>query len=195
MELDDKLIIITGAAGGLGQAMAQVLASAGAKLALVDLDGAAAQSVADQLATSARGYALNVADEAAVEQFYVRLEEDFGSALHGLVNNAGITRDGLLVKAREGEITSQMSLEAWQSVIDVNLTGTFLMGRAAARQMVRSNSEGLIVNIASISRAGNMGQSNYAATKAGMFGMLRTWALELGPSGITSNCVAPGPVV
>ncbi len=192
MDLEDRLIIITGAAGGLGQAMARELSAAGARLALVDLDGDAAQRVADGLDGDCRGYGANIADEAAVEGLFETLRADFGDALHGLVNNAGITRDGLLVKARDGEIVSQLSLNAWQAVLDVNLTGVFLMGRAAAAQMIRSDSRGTIVNIASISRAGNMGQSNYAAAKAGVAALTVVWAQELARYGIRATSISPG---
>ncbi len=192
MQLDGKLIIITGAAGGLGRAMAHELSSVGAHLALVDLDKAAVQSVVDDLDTPARAYATNIVDESAVDELFARIAEDFGPSLHGLVNNAGITRDGLLIKARDGEIVSQMSLDAWQAVIDVNLTGVFLMGRAAARQMILSGSEGVIVNIASISKAGNMGQSNYAAAKAGVASLAVVWAQELARYGIRATSISPG---
>jgi 3-oxoacyl-[acyl-carrier protein] reductase len=192
VELNNKTIMITGAAGGLGQAMACELASAGARLALVDIDERQAADVAAALDTECRGYGANVAEEGAVEALFERVRSDFGPSLHGLVNNAGITRDGLLVKARDGEIMSQMSLHAWQSVIDVNLTGVFLMGRAAATQMIRSASEGLIVNIASISRAGNMGQTNYAAAKAGVAAMAVVWAQELARYGIRATPISPG---
>ncbi|MEM9387721.1 MAG: SDR family oxidoreductase [Pseudomonadota bacterium] len=192
MQLDGKLIIITGAAGGLGRAMAQELSGIGAHLALVDLDQDAAQSVADNLNTPAKAYAANIADEAAVDDLYASIARDFGSNLHGLINNAGITRDGLLVKARDGEIVSQMTLDAWQAVINVNLTGVFLMGRGAAKQMINSQSQGVIVNIASISKAGNMGQSNYAAAKAGVASLAVVWAQELARYGIRVASISPG---
>jgi 3-oxoacyl-[acyl-carrier protein] reductase len=194
MDLKDKVIVITGAARGLGAAMAQRFASQGCKLALIDLD---ADSIADTVsacndaAAEVRAYGANVADEDQVVAVFEQIVTDFGG-LDGLVNNAGITRDALLVKFKDGELVSKMSLGQWQSVIDVNLTGVFLCGREAAQHMIQLGSKGVIVNISSISRAGNMGQSNYAATKAGVQAMAVTWAKELARYGIRTGSVAPG---
>ncbi len=116
---------------------------------------------------------------------------DFG-ALHGLVNNAGILRDGMLIKVKDGEIVKKMSLAEWQAVIDVNLTGVFLCGREAAAKMIELDSEGVIINISSISRAGNMGQTNYSATKAGVATMAVGWAKELARYKIRAAAIAPG---
>jgi 3-oxoacyl-[acyl-carrier protein] reductase len=192
VNLQDKLIIVTGAAGGLGQATAADLSAAGARLALVDLDADALQRVAESLDAPCHTYTANIADEEAVDALFKQIASDCGPQLHGLVNNAGITRDGLLVKSRDGEIVAHMTLAAWQAVIDVNLTGVFLMGRAAAAQMISSASEGVIVNIASISRAGNMGQSNYAAAKAGVAALSVVWAQELARYGIRVASISPG---
>ncbi len=115
---------------------------------------------------------------------------DFG-ALHGLVNNAGILRDGLLLKVKDGQV-SKMSLAQWQAVIDVNLTGVFLCTREVAAKMVELKCEGAIVNISSISRAGNMGQTNYSAAKAGVASATVVWAKELARYGIRVAGVAPG---
>lgn len=194
MDLKDKVIVITGAARGLGAAMAKRFAGHGCKLALVDLD---ADSIAATLAActaagaEARAYGANVANEADVVALFENVVTDLGG-LDGLVNNAGITRDALLIKYKDGELLSKMSLEQWQSVIDVNLTGVFLCGREAAEHMVKLGSQGVIVNISSISRAGNMGQSNYTATKAGVAAMAVTWAKELARYGIRTGAVAPG---
>lgn len=133
MELKDKLIIITGGGQGLGRAMAEYLAGKGANLALVDLnqeklDQAVAACVA--LGVKARAYLCNVANEEQVVDTVNKVAEDFG-AVHGLVNNAGILRDGLLVKVKDGEMT-KLSLAQWQAVIDVNLTGVFLCTREVA---------------------------------------------------------------
>ncbi len=116
---------------------------------------------------------------------------DFGS-VGGLINNAGILRDGLLVKFKDGELVSKMSLEDWQQVIDVNLTGVFLCGREAAERMIKGGKPGVIINISSISRAGNMGQSNYSATKAAAHALTVTWAKELARYGIRCASIAPG---
>jgi len=194
MELKDKVIVITGAARGLGAAMARRFASQGASLALVDLDASSMQSIASEcgeLAANVKTYGANVAEEQDVVDLFNTIRSDFG-ALDGLVNNAGITRDALLVKFKDGELVSKMSLENWQAVMNVNLTGVFLCGREAAQHMVELGSKGVIVNISSISRAGNMGQTNYSATKAGVHAMAVTWAKELARYGIRAAAVAPG---
>ena len=194
MQLNAKIIAITGGAQGLGRAMALRLAKAGAHLALIDrnpetLHRAVADCVA--LGASARGYIANIADEAEVEGVFAAIVADFGG-LDGLVNNAGIIRDGLLIKAKDGEIVGKMALSDWQSVIDVNLTGVFLCGREAASQMVKAGKGGCIINISSISRKGNIGQTNYTAAKAGVAAMTVTWAKELARYGIRVAGVAPG---
>ena len=195
MDLHGKTIVITGAARGLGSAMAARLAPLGAKLALVDLDEAVLKERAAALTAlgspQARSYLANVASEAEVEALFGRIAADFG-ALDGLVNNAGITRDALLLKYKEGELVDKMSLEQWQAVIDVNLTGVFLCGREAAARMIEFGSTGCIVNISSISRAGNMGQTNYSAAKAGVQAMTVVWAKELARHGIRAAAIAPG---
>jgi 3-oxoacyl-[acyl-carrier protein] reductase len=194
MELNNKVIVITGAARGLGAAMAKRLAGHGAKLALVDLDAESiAETVAACQATAAdvKAYGANVADENQVVALFEQIVADLGG-LDGLVNNAGITRDALLIKHKDGELLGKMSLDQWQAVIDVNLTGVFLCGREAAAQMANLSNGGVIINIASISRAGNMGQTNYSAAKAGVVAMAVTWAKELARYGIRTGAVAPG---
>ena len=122
---------------------------------------------------------------------FEKLHTDFGT-IHGLVNNAGVTRDGLLVKKQKDGSYKTLSLEQWQQVIDINLTGTFLCGRAAAQSMIRSGSRGLIVNVSSISRHGNRGQSNYSASKAAVAALAVVWAQELAPHGIRAMSLSPG---
>jgi 3-oxoacyl-[acyl-carrier protein] reductase len=194
MELKNKVIVITGAARGLGAAMAKRLAGHGAKLALVDLDAdsiAETATACQPAATAVKTYGANVADENQVVALFENIVADFGS-VDGLVNNAGITRDALLIKHKDGKLLSKMSLDQWQAVIDVNLTGVFLCGREAAAQMANLGNGGVIINIASISRAGNMGQTNYSAAKAGVVAMAVTWAKELARYGIRTGAVAPG---
>jgi 3-oxoacyl-[acyl-carrier protein] reductase len=195
VDIRDKTIVITGGGRGLGAAMARRLAALGARLALVDLDEQALNSVADECksadASDVRIYTVNVAREEEVEQFFDLVVEDFG-ALHGLVNNAGITRDALTVKYKDGRQVSKMSLEQWQAVIDVNLTGVFLCGREAAAKMIELGCEGAIINISSISRAGNLGQVNYSAAKAGVAAMAAVWAREFARYGIRAASIAPG---
>jgi 3-oxoacyl-[acyl-carrier protein] reductase len=119
------------------------------------------------------------------------IASDFG-AIDALINNAGITRDAMLVKARDGAVVDKMSIEQWQSVIDVNLTGVFLCGREVAATMIERATPGVIINISSISRHGNMGQTNYTAAKAGVAAMTVTWAKELARYGIRVASIAPG---
>ncbi|MGE6190371.1 SDR family oxidoreductase [Stutzerimonas stutzeri] len=193
MQLQDKVIIVTGGGQGLGRAMGEYLAGKGARLALVDLNQERldeAVAACKAAGGDARAYLCNVANEEQVTDMVARVAEDFGG-LHGLVNNAGILRDGLLLKVKDGE-TSKMSLAQWQAVIDVNLTGVFLCTREVAAKMVELKSEGAIINISSISRAGNMGQTNYSAAKAGVASATVVWAKELARYGIRVAGVAPG---
>jgi 3-oxoacyl-[acyl-carrier protein] reductase len=194
MNLRNKTVAITGAAQGIGRALALELAAAGADLALIDLG---LERLAETLSlvrthgVSARAYAANVADESEVETAAERIVTDFGR-FDGLVNNAGILRDALLVKVRDGQVTGRMSLEQWRAVIDVNLTGVFLCGRAAAERMIKLGSGGVIVNISSISRHGNAGQSNYSAAKAGVVALTQVWSKELARFKIRTGSIAPG---
>lgn len=193
MQLREKIIIVTGGGQGLGRAMAEHLAGKGARLALVDLNEeclAEAVAACTKAGGEARAYLCNVADEEQVVQMVTRVADDFGG-LDGLVNNAGILRDGLLLKVKDGAI-SKMSLAQWQAVIDVNLTGVFLCTREVAAKMVELQRGGVIVNISSISRAGNMGQTNYSAAKAGVASATVVWAKELARYGIRVAGVAPG---
>jgi len=195
MELKDKTIAITGAARGLGAAMAKRLAAQSCRLALIDLDeGSLAEAATAAKAAGSPQvdiYKANVASEDEVVALFDDIVKDFG-ALHGLVNNAGITRDALTLKYKDGELESKMSLDQWQLVIDVNLTGVFLCGREAAAKMVELECEGCIINISSISRHGNMGQLNYSATKAGVQAMAVVWAKEFARYGIRAASIAPG---
>ncbi|MCF1428787.1 MAG: SDR family oxidoreductase [Shewanella sp.] len=198
MDLKDKVVVITGGAGGLGLAMAQEFAAAGARLALIDVDQDKLENTCADLGashpqTEVQGYALDITDEEDVVAGFQYILEDLGQ-VNVLVNNAGILRDGMLLKAKEGEITDRMSLAQFQSVINVNLTGSFLCGREAAAAMITSGQQGIIINISSLARAGNMGQSNYAASKAGVAAMSVGWAKELARYGIRSVAVAPGVI-
>jgi 3-oxoacyl-[acyl-carrier protein] reductase len=194
MDLKDKVVVITGGGQGLGRSMALALAAKGAKLALVDLNQAKldeAVQLCKAAGGDARSYIANVAKEEDVVRLFDQVVADFGN-LHGLVNNAGILRDGFLIKVKDGEIVKKMSLAEWQAVIDVNLTGVFLCGREAAERMIKLGSKGVIVNISSVSKAGNMGQTNYSAAKAGVAAMTVTWAKELARYGIRAAAIAPG---
>jgi 3-oxoacyl-[acyl-carrier protein] reductase len=195
MDLNNKVIIITGASRGLGAAMARRFAARGCQLALIDLDadslGDTKTSCEQAGAARVETYAANVAHEQEVVATIDRVAQDFG-ALHGLVNNAGITRDAMMLKYKDGQLVSKMTLDQWQAVIDVNLTGVFLCGREAAAKMIELGCQGCIVNISSISRHGNMGQANYSASKAGVQALAVVWAKEFARYGIRAASVAPG---
>jgi len=193
MIIKDKVFVVTGAARGLGFAIAKDLATQGGKLALVDMNQQGLDEAAAELAeygVEIRSYVCNVAIEADVVELFDNIQKDFGQ-IDGLVNNAGITRDALLVKRKDG-VTKKMSLETWQQVIDVNLTGVFLCGREVAAKMLEAGQPGVIVNISSVCRDGNIGQSNYSAAKAGVSALTATWGKELACHGIRVGAVAPG---
>lgn len=194
MVITDKVIAITGGARGLGYATALRLGKQGARVALLDMSGEALDHAVSKLSAEgvdAQAFVVNVAEEASVIQAFADIAKRM-APVSGCVNNAGITRDALLVKAKDGHVERRMSLESWQNVINVNLTGVFLCGREAATQMIEAGHEGVIVNISSISRAGNMGQSNYAAAKAGVHALTVTWGKELARYSIRTGTVAPG---
>jgi 3-oxoacyl-[acyl-carrier protein] reductase len=195
MNLKDKTIVITGGAQGLGLEMARMCAAEGAKLALLDMNPEPLAAAKAELSaqTQVAVYVANVADEAQVEATFAQIDADF-NGIDGLINNAGILRDGLLLKVKDGELVAKMPLQQFQSVIDVNLTGVFLCGREAAALMVKQGRKGVIINMSSVARAGNMGQTNYAASKAGVVAMTVTWARELGRYGIRVGAIAPGVI-
>jgi 3-oxoacyl-[acyl-carrier protein] reductase len=196
MNLQDKVIVITGGGQGLGRAMAVNFAKEGAKLALIDLNEEQLKetiSLVEQSGSQARYYLANVTKEQEVIDTFNQIDADF-DGIDGLINNAGILRDGMFVKAKDGKVTAKMSLEQFQSVIDVNLTGVFLCGREAACHMIEKGRRGVIINMSSIARAGNIGQTNYAASKAGVVAMTVTWARELGRFGIRVGAIAPGVI-
>ncbi len=194
MQISGKTVLITGAGRGLGAAMAEDLAKRGASLALLDLEQGpldAVRATCAGLGVTARTYVANVADETQVSEVFDRIVTDFGR-LDCVIANAGILRDGLLIKVKDGAVVGKLSLAQWQAVIDVNLTGVFLCGREAAERMVRLGNGGCIINISSLSRAGNFGQSNYSAAKAGVAALTVVWAKELARHGIRVNAIAPG---
>lgn len=194
MQLTNKVIAITGGARGLGFAMAERLGRQGAQLALLDMSAEALDEAVSALSVKgiqAQAFVTNVADEQSVQDAFADIAKRMGP-ISGCINNAGITDDALLIKVKDGRVEKRMSLSSWQRVLDVNLTGMFLCGREAATQMVEAGHKGVIVNISSISRAGNMGQSNYAAAKAGVHALTVTWGKELARYGIRTGTVAPG---
>ena len=184
MRLKDKIAIITGGARGIGQAIAELFAREGATTILVDLlpEG---QQVADKIKASggkAEFHAVSVTDKPALEKLFKHINDTYGK-IDILINNAGITRDRTLEK---------MSEQEWDAVVEVNLKGVFLCTQAVVPYM-KEKKYGRIVSAASnVGLRGNFGQTNYAATKAGVIAMAKTWTVELGKYGITANAVAPG---
>jgi len=194
MDVKGKVIVVTGAAQGLGQKMAEEFAEQGANLALVDVDQAAlAETVklCSRQGLKVKAYGADVADEKAVIALFNDIVRDFG-AVDGLINNAGITKDSLLVKAQDGKVVAKMSVEDFVKVLSVDLLGVFLCGREAAAHMIEGGREGVILNISSICREGNVGQTNYSAAKAGVGAMTVTWSKELAHHHIRVAAIAPG---
>jgi len=182
--LAGQVALVTGASRGIGRAIALELASRGLKVIGTATSDAGAQAISDALAAhpGGRGVRLDVNDAAGVEAAIDAIVKEHG-ALHVLVNNAGITRDTLSMRMKDDD---------WDAVVDTNLKAVFRMSRAVIRPMMKQR-YGRIVNITSVVGAsGNPGQANYAAAKAGVAGMSRSLARELGSRGITVNCVAPG---
>src|SRR5438094_2466929 len=186
MRFENQVAIVTGAGRGIGHAIALRLASEGARVACVSRSEENAKRTADELKAqrddSAKAYAVDVADHAAVQKIGAQILQDFGK-IDILINNAGMTRDALAMR---------MSLEDWDSVINTNLRGAFSFTQAILRAMIKQRS-GRIINISSVSGImGNAGQTNYAASKAGLIGFTKSLARELASRNITVNAVAPG---
>jgi 3-oxoacyl-[acyl-carrier protein] reductase len=192
MRFENQNAIVTGAGRGIGHAIALRLANEGARVASVSRSEENAKKTADEInsvrpdaantATPARSYAVDVADHAAVQKVGEQILKDFGK-IDILVNNAGVTRDGLAMR---------MSIEDWDTVINTNLRGAFNFTQSIMRAMIKQRS-GRIINITSvIGMIGNAGQSNYAASKAGLIGLTKSLARELASRNITVNAVAPG---
>lgn len=196
MNLKGMNILVTGGASGMGRAFTLLLAADGANVAFCDLndDGiAATEASGKDLPGKVVGFKANVAVEAEVIELMGKVKGALGG-LNGLVNNAGIFRDGLLVKQDKetGEL-KKMSLKNWQMVLDVDLTGPFLCTREFAAHCIETRTNpAVVVNISSVARHGNAGQSNYSAAKAGLVVDTKLWALELGRYGIRTGAIAPG---
>lgn len=190
----DRVAIITGAANGIGRATALALARAGATVELWDLDAQAGESTAVAIvdAGGEAGFStIDVSDRAQVDEAVASIRERHGQ-IDILINNAGIVRDGQLVKVKDGQVVKQMSQEAFDSVVSVNLKGVFNCTQAVAPAMIEQKYGRIISASSVVGLYGNFGQTNYVATKSGVIGMTRVWARELGKYGITSNAIAPG---
>ncbi|MBK1617851.1 3-oxoacyl-ACP reductase [Lamprobacter modestohalophilus] len=184
--LAGEIALVTGASRGIGAAIADELARLGAKVAGTATTEAGAARIAERVGAVAGGcigLCLNVTEQASVDAALVAVEEQLGSKPTILVNNAGITRDNLLMRMKETE---------WDAILDTNLTSAFRLCKACARPMTKAR-HGRIINVSSVvGVSGNAGQCNYAASKAGLIGFSKSLARELGPRGITVNVVAPG---
>lgn len=182
IDLSGRVAVVTGSTRGIGRAIAETLAGAGATVAVVGRDLERAERAAAEIGGTARGFACDVSDVAQAAKLVADAETAFGS-VDVLVNNAGLTRDGLLLRMKD---------EDWQAVMDANLRGAFATTRAAARGMMKRR-WGRIVNVASVvGITGNAGQANYAASKAGLIGFTKSVAKELGSRNVLANVVAPG---
>lgn len=185
MSLKGQVALVTGAGQGIGAAIARVLARKGATIIGTDINDKGVQNINAYLAEEGapgRGIILDVRDETQIEAGVAAIEKEFGG-IYVLVNNAGITRDNLAMRMKDAD---------WDAVIDTNLKSVFRMSRAVMRGMMKARA-GRIINITSVvGHAGNAGQANYCASKAGVSGLSRSLARELGSRNITVNCVAPG---
>jgi 3-oxoacyl-[acyl-carrier protein] reductase len=191
MRLENKVTLITGGAAGIGKATAERFAEEGAKVVICDVAKEVGEATVKTLGPDASFYVVNVADRKAVQEWVDAVVAKYGR-IDVLVNNAGILRDGQLVKVKEGALTGQMPEADFDLVISINLKGVFNCAQAVAPYMIKQGG-GVILNATSIvGLDGNFGQTNYVATKSGVIGMTKVWARELGRYGVRVNAVAPG---
>lgn len=194
MRLEGKVALITGGAAGIGKATARKFVQEGARVIICDVDEAKGQETVKELGENCSFYKVDISDRQRVQEWIEAVMAAFGR-IDVLVNNAGILRDATLVKVKDGELVKQMSEEVFDAVISVNLKGVFNCTQAVAPFMIRQKS-GSIINASSVvGLDGNFGQTNYVAAKAGVVGMTKVWARELGRSNIRVNAVAPGMIL
>jgi 3-oxoacyl-[acyl-carrier protein] reductase len=193
VKLETSRVMVTGAASGMGREFALQLARSGARVAAVDMDDAKLAALVEEGGGRIVSYQCDVSDEAAVVETMAAASAAF-DGLDGLVNNAGIFRDGLLVRQdKETGTVKRMTMAQWNAVIAVDLTGPFLCTREFAAQVIeRKIPTSVIVNVSSVARHGNPGQSNYSAAKAGLVADTKVWGVELARYGIRVGAVAPG---
>ena len=194
MRLENRTALITGGASGIGKATVKKFAAAGARVAFCDVNEEQGLSLLDEIGPQHDFKKVDVSDRQLVQDWVDGAARKFGR-VDILVNNAGILRDGMFVKVKNGELVKQMSGEAFDLVIAVNLKGVFNCTQAAAPYMIKGGG-GSIINASSVAGLdGNFGQTNYAASKAGIVGMTRVWSRELGGYNIRVNAIAPGMVL
>ena len=182
MDFDKKTVIITGSARGIGKIIAEKFAALGANVVISDIELEQAEATAGEIGGTAFGVKANVTDQEDIDNLFEKTKKEFGQ-IDIVVKNAGITRDTLMIR---------MSEKDWDMVLDINLKGSFLVTKTAAKYMMKQR-YGRIVNISSVvGLTGNAGQANYSASKAGMIGLTKSAAKELGGRGITVNAIAPG---
>ena len=194
--VDYPVAIITGAAGGIGQAIVLDLLNKNYKIAMLDKNSDALKLATNQITKykdKIKTYVLDITDEDQVSNIISEVSKDFGR-IDVLVNNAGILKDELLLKVKEDSSIEKFALSDWEKVIKVNLTGVFLCAREAALQMIKHKKKGIIINMSSLAKCGNFGQSSYSSTKAGVEALTVTWAQELARYNIRVAGVAPGVV-
>jgi 3-oxoacyl-[acyl-carrier protein] reductase len=192
MRLKNKVALITGGAAGIGKATVQVFVDHGATVCICDVNEEAGNDAAQELGCVFSK--VDVSDRQAVQEWVDGIVTEY-ERVDILINNAGILRDGLFVKVKDGQLVKQMTEASFDSVININLKGVFNCTQAVAPQMIRQGA-GAIVNATSVvGLDGNFGQTNYVAAKAGVVGMTKVWARELGRHNIRVNAVAPGMIM
>ena len=194
MRLEDKVALITGGAAGIGKATAERFIHEGARVIICDVNEPGGKATASELGDNCTFFAVDISDRQAVQKWVEKVIAEFGR-IDILVNNAGILRDAILVKVKNGELVKQMAEEAFDSVISVNLKGVFNCTQAVAPYMIHQNSGSILNATSVVALDGNFGQTNYIAAKAGVVGMTKVWARELGRFNVRVNAVAPGLIM